>query len=121
MHDALIGQLARIDELTVLSRTSTLRYRETDQTMGDIASELGVEGLVEGSVFQAGDTVRINVQLVRGSPEEHLWSEDYVAELSNALSLHGRVARSIARQIQLTLSPREAARLAEQHEVDPEA
>ena len=121
MHDALISQLARIDELTVLSRTSTLRYRETDQTIGEIANELGVQALVEGSVFQAGDTVRITVQLVRAEPEEHLWTDDYVAELSNALSLHGRVARSIAREVELTLSPREAARLAQASEVDPDA
>ena len=121
MHEALISQLARIGELTVLSRTSTLRYRESDKTMGEIAADLEVDALVEGSVFRAGDTVRITVQLVRGSPEEHLWTEDYVDELSNALALHGRVARAIARQIQLTLSPREAARLAEGNEIAPEA
>lgn len=121
MHDALISELARIEGLTVLSRTSTLRYRETDLSLGQIASELGAEGLVEGSVFQAGDTVRITVQLVRGSPEEHLWTDSYLGDLSNALSLHGRVARSIADEIRLALSPEAEARLAEEHDVDPRA
>jgi TolB-like protein/Tfp pilus assembly protein PilF len=121
LHDVLIGELAGISELTVISRTSVMRYRDTDQPLGSIAAELGVDALVEGSVFRAGDTVRINVQLIRGSPEEHLWQDRYDGRLSEALGLQTRVAEAIAREIRLALSPREAERLARRTEVDPAA
>lgn len=121
MHEALISELARIDELTVLSRTSTLRYRETDRPVGEIARELGTQGIIEGSVFRSGDSVRITVQLVRGSPEEHLWAESYTGDISRALSLHSRVARAIADEIRLTLTPEEKRHLAAADSVDPRA
>jgi TolB-like protein len=121
LHDILIGELAGISELTVISRTSVLRFRETEQPMGEIAAELGVDALLEGSVFRAGDTVRISVQLVRGSPEEHLWHDHYEGRLNEALNLQTRVAQAVAQEIRLTLSPREAERLARRTEVDPAA
>lgn len=121
LHDILIGELAGISDLTVISRTSVLRYRDTDRTMAEIAAELGVDALVEGSVFRAGDTVRIGVQLIRGSPEEHLWQDRYEGRLNEALALQTRVAQAIAQQIRLALSPREAQRLARRPEVDPAA
>jgi tetratricopeptide (TPR) repeat protein len=89
--------------------------------MGEIAAELNVDALVEGSVFRAGDTVRIIVQLIRGSPEDHLWQDRYEGRLSEALGLQARVAEAIAREIRLALSPREAERLARRTEVDPAA
>jgi TolB-like protein/Tfp pilus assembly protein PilF len=121
LHDLLIGELAGISELTVISRTSVMRYRDTDRSMGEIAAELNVDALVEGSVFRAGDTVRIIVQLIRGSPEDHLWQDRYEGRLSEALGLQARVAEAIAREIRLALSPREAERLARRTEVDPAA
>jgi TolB-like protein/Flp pilus assembly protein TadD len=121
LHDLLIGELAGISELTVISRTSVMRYRDTDRSMGEIAAELEVDALVEGSVFRAGDTVRINVQLIRGAPEDHLWQDRYEGRLSEALGLQTRVAEAIAREIRLALSPREAERLARRTEVDPAA
>jgi len=121
LHDILIGELAGISELTVISRTSVMRYRDTDRSMGEIAAELGVDALVEGSVFRAGDTVRVSVQLIRGSPEEHLWQDRYEGRLSEALGLQTRVAEAIAGEIRLALSPREAERLARRTEVDPAA
>jgi TolB-like protein/Tfp pilus assembly protein PilF len=121
LHDILIGELAGISELRVISRTSVMRYRDTDQSVGEIAAALDVDALVEGSIFRAGDTVRINVQLIRGSPEEHLWREVYEGRLSEALSLQTRVAEAIAGEIRLALSPREAERLARRTEVDPAA
>jgi TolB-like protein len=121
LHDILIGELAGISELTVISRTSVMRYRDTDRAMGEIAAELGVDALVEGSVFRAGDTVRINVQLIRGAPEGHLWQDRYEGRLSEALALQTRVAEAIAGEIRLALSPREAERLAQRTEVDPAA
>jgi TolB-like protein/cytochrome c-type biogenesis protein CcmH/NrfG len=121
LHDILIGELAGITELTVISRTSVHRYRDSDKSIGEIAGELGVDALIEGSVFRAGDTVRINVQLVRGSPEDHLWNDRYEGRLSEALDLQTRVAEAIAREVRLALSPREAERLARRREVDPAA
>ncbi|UCC71944.1 MAG: tetratricopeptide repeat protein [Gemmatimonadota bacterium] len=121
LHDVLIGELAGISELTVISRTSVVRYRDTDRPLGEIASELGVDALVEGSVFRAGDSVRVTVQLVRGAPEEHLWQDRYEGRLSEAFGLQARVAEAIAREIRLALSPREAERLARRTEVDPAA
>ncbi len=121
LHDVLIGELAGISDLTVISRTSVMRYRDTDHSMAEIAAELNVDALVEGSVFRAGDTVRITVQLIRGSPEEHLWQDRYEGQLSEALGLQARVAEAIAGEIRLALSPREAERLARHTEVDPAA
>lgn len=121
LHDILIGELAGISELTVISRTSVMRYRDTDRSMGEIAAELDVDALVEGSVFRAGDSVRVNVQLIRGSPEKHLWQDRYEGRLSEALGLQTRVAEAIAREIRLALSPREAERLARRTEIDPAA
>ncbi|UCC83110.1 MAG: tetratricopeptide repeat protein [Gemmatimonadota bacterium] len=121
LHDILIGELAGISELRVISRTSVMRYRDTEHSMGEIAAELGVDALIEGSVFRSGDTVRITVQLIRGAPEEHLWQERYEGRLSEALGLQTRVAEAIAHEIRLALSPREAERLARRTEVDPAA
>jgi TolB-like protein/Tfp pilus assembly protein PilF len=121
LHDVLIGELAGISDLRVMSRTSVMRYRDTRPSMSEIAAELGVDALVEGSVFRAGDTVRITVQLIRGSPEDHLWQDRYEGRLSEALGLQARVAEAIAREIRLALSPQEAERLARRTEVDPAA
>ncbi|MGD2217922.1 MAG: tetratricopeptide repeat protein [Gemmatimonadales bacterium] len=119
LHDVLIGELAGISELTVISRTSVMRYRDTDRLLGEIAAELGVDALVEGSVFHAGDSVRVTAQLVRGAPEEHIWQGRYEGRLSQAFGLQTQVAEAIAREIRLALSPREAERLARRTEVDP--
>ncbi|NIN71112.1 MAG: tetratricopeptide repeat protein [Gemmatimonadetes bacterium] len=121
LHDVLIGELAGISELRVISRTSVMRYRDTEHSMGEIAAELDVDALIEGSVFRSGDTVRITVQLIRGAPEEHLWQERYEGRLSEALGLQTRVAEAIAGEIRLALSPHEAERLARRTEVDPAA
>jgi TolB-like protein/Tfp pilus assembly protein PilF len=122
MHDALIGELARIGALRVISRTSTLRYEKTTKSIPDIARELGVDAIVEGSVHRAGDSVRIQVQLIEASPaERHVWSNAYGRDLRNVLALHGEVARAIAREIRVTLTPREAARLTTARVVNPEA
>ncbi len=121
LHDVLIGELAGISELRVISRTSVMRYRDTEHSMGEIAAELDVDALIEGSVFRSGDTVRITVQLIRGAPEEHLWQDRYEGRLSEALGLQTRVAEAIAGEIRLALSPHEAERLARRTEVDPAA
>jgi eukaryotic-like serine/threonine-protein kinase len=121
MHDAMIGELARLDGLEVISRTSVRSYRNSDKTASQIAAELGVDAVVEGSVFSDGRTVRVQAQLIGVRPERHLWAESYDRQLGDALALHRDVARSVAGAIQLTLTPRDQIRLATSARVDPEA
>ncbi|HEM46827.1 MAG TPA: hypothetical protein ENO23_07255, partial [Alphaproteobacteria bacterium] len=124
MHDVLIGELSHLDSLAVISRTSVQRYRgRTDLTAGEIAGELGVDALLEGSVFRQGDTVRINVQLIRVRPEDHLWEGQYEGRLSQALAMQARIAEAVAHEIRLALSARTADYLSgrEETEIDPAA
>jgi serine/threonine-protein kinase len=119
MHDALIAELAQISALTVISRQSVLRYRDTEMTVPEIARELGVDAVVEGTVFRAGDTVRITAQLLRAFPEEdHLWANSYDKDLRDVLALHSEVVQAIATEINVTLTPEDAGRLARTREVD---
>jgi serine/threonine-protein kinase len=120
MHDALISRLAQIGALRVISRTSTLRFRNTSRSIGEIADELGVSAVVEGSVLRAGDSVRIQVQLIQARPRErHLWAQTFDRDTRSVLSGQSDVAEAIARQIGVRLTPAEEARLAVSHEVDP--
>lgn len=121
MHEALISALSRISALTVISRTSTMRYRDTDMLVPEIAEELGVDAIVEGSVLKAGDQVRITAQLIDGRTDKHLWTEKYDRDLRNILSLHSEVAQAIAEEIRVTLTPEEEAYLASARPIDPEA
>lgn len=123
LHDVLIGELSHLDSLAVISRTSVLRFRDTELTVGEIAGELGVDALLEGSVFRQGDTVRVNVQLIRARPEDHIWEGQYEGRLSQALALQARVAESVADEIRLVLSEPTTDYLAgrTQTEVDPAA
>jgi tetratricopeptide (TPR) repeat protein len=107
----MINELGKIQQLVVLSRTSVLRYRDTELPASRIASELGVDGLIEGSVFRAGDSVRINVQLVRADPERTLWTASYEGTLGEALGLHRRVAQAVAREVRVSLAAEESRRL----------
>ncbi len=120
MHDALIAELARISELSVISRTSANRYSDTDLTIPDIAAELGVANVVEGSVFRAGDQLRIQAQLIDGKTDEHLWAKTYERELSDVLNLHKEVTRDIAREVQVTLTDVERVNLAVKRQVHPD-
>jgi len=120
MHDALITELALISSLTVISRTSTLRYEKTKLTIPEIARELNVSMIVEGSVFKSGDQVRIQVQLIGSYPERHLLAQTYDRNLSRVLELQAEVTRDIAEKIKLTLTPQEHTRLADARIVDPE-
>ncbi len=122
MHDALITQLARIGALTVISRQSVLRYRETEKSVPEIAREIGVDAVIEGSVFQAGDTVRITAQLLRARPaERHLWAGTYEKDLRDVLALQANVAQAIASEIHVTVRARGQARLTRVRTVNPEA
>lgn len=119
MHDALIAELAQIEALTVISRTSVQRYRDTELSISEIAAELNVDAIVEGSVLRADNQVRITAQLVGVSPERHLWVEVYDGEMRDILSLQSQVATAVAREIRVTVTPEEQARLGRTRPVDP--
>ncbi len=121
MTEALINELGQIGELTVISRTSVMRYKETDKTLPEIARELNVDAVVEASVLRSGDQVRITAQLIRANPERQMWAESYERDARDVLLLHSEVARAIAGEIQVTLTPQEQARLASVRVVSPEA
>ncbi|MDA2914474.1 tetratricopeptide repeat protein, partial [Acidobacteriia bacterium AH_259_A11_L15] len=121
MHEALITDLSRIRALKVISRTSVMRYQDTDKPIPEIARELGVDAVVEGSVLRVGNQVRITAQLIHGATDEHLWAEAYERDLTNILVLQREVAQAIAREINIAVTPEEQARLASARPVNPEA
>ena len=108
MTEALIADLSRVRGLRVISRTSSMAYRDSGKTLPVIARELNVDAIVEGSVLRADDRVRITAQLIRASSDEHLWSDSYDRALRDILAVHSEVARAIAGQIELRLAGREA-------------
>ena len=114
VHDELLTNLARIKELKVISRTSVLNYRGTTKKMRQIGEELGVANILEGGVQRAGNTVRINVQLIDAATDEHLWAEVYDRQLSteNIFAIQTEIARAIANELEATLSPQEQEILA---------
>jgi transcriptional regulator len=121
MTDALISDLARVRALRVISRTSVMRYRGSRRSLPEIARELNVQAVVEGSVLHAGDRVRITVQLIDAARDLHLWAESYEGELRNVLKLQAEVARAITREIQVVVTPQEQAVLGKSVTVNPEA
>ena len=122
MHDALIGELGQISSLRVISRTSALRYRDSDMLLPDIANELGVNTIVEGSVLGAGDSLRILIQLIDVFPKErHLLTEnEYYDDMHNILTIQTSVAEDIAQKIRIKLSKDEEQLLAKSNTVNPE-
>ncbi len=121
MQDELIGHLAKLGKLRVISRTSTLKYQSDRLSMAQIADELNVDLIVEGSLMKYGDSVRIQVQLIEANENEnHLWNQMYTKPIKNVLNMHSEVTRDIAKSIRLTLSPSEQDQLT-QREVNPEA
>jgi TolB-like protein/tetratricopeptide (TPR) repeat protein len=120
MHEALIGSLARIDGLRVISRTSVMRYTDTDKPLPEIARELGVATVIEGSVNPVDDRVRITVQLIDGAHDSHIWSEEYDRDLRDVLVLMSQVAASVAEQVEVALSPEDEEILGAAQPVDPE-
>lgn len=117
MTEELITDLAQIGSLKVISRTSTKRYRNTSKSLPEIARELNVEGIVEGSVQQSGGRVRITTQLVHGPSDSHIWARSYERDLQNVLALEQDVAHAIVEEIRATITPREKARLSRNRSV----
>lgn len=121
MTEALISTLGKIRALKVISRTSVMQYEETKKSLQEIAKELSVDGIVEGAVLQVGDRVRITVRLIEVKSERQLWAGAYVQDLSNVLVLQNEVARAIAREVRIAVTPEEQETLARAEPVDPEA
>ena len=121
MTDALISDLARLRALRVISRTSVMRYQDTRAPLRQIAAELNVDAVVEGSVLRVGDRVRITARLVDALRDQHIWSDTYERDLRDVLRLHAEVAQAISRQVSASLTSQEQAALAAAPEVNPEA
>jgi serine/threonine protein kinase/tetratricopeptide (TPR) repeat protein len=121
MTEALIAALAQVSAIRVISRTSAMHYKGTTRTVPEIARELGVDGIIEGSVMRAGERVRITAQLVHAATDRHLWAHTYERDLRDVLHLQGEVARAVADEIQVTLTPQERARLVRTRPVNVEA
>jgi len=121
MTEALITDLGKISALRVISRTSVVQYKGTKKTLPEIARELNVDGLVEGTVLRSGNHLRITANLLQASPEKHLWAESYESDVGDVLALQGQVAQAIAREIQVKLTPEEQKLLANTRPVDPQA
>jgi TolB-like protein/tetratricopeptide (TPR) repeat protein len=121
MTDELIAGLGQFSASRVISRTSTMTYKGTTKTLPQIARELGADTVVEGSVLRQGNQVRITAQLIDATTDHHLWARSYVRNLNDVLTLQGEVARTIADQIRIVVTPDEQARLARPRIVDPDA
>ena len=121
MTDALIDQLSKISALRVISRTSVMLYKATKKRLPEIARELNVDAVVEGTVLRSGDRVRITAQLIHAATDKHLWGQSYERDLRDALVLQSDVARAIAEEIRVKVPRREQARLASVHASNPEA
>jgi len=121
MTDELISDLGQIGALRVISRTSVMAYKHAHKPLPQIARELNVDAVVEGTVLRSGDQVRITAQLIEASADKHLWSQSYEGELRDTLALQKKVAKAIADQIRLNLSPQEKAALQNVRVVNPRA
>jgi TolB-like protein/DNA-binding winged helix-turn-helix (wHTH) protein/tetratricopeptide (TPR) repeat protein len=121
MTDELISDLGQISALRVISRTSVMAYKHSRKPLPDIARELNVDAIVEGTVLRSGDQVRITAQLIEGASDRHIWSQSYQGELRDTLALQSTVARAIAGQIRISVNPQEQAALRNVAVVNPVA
>jgi TolB-like protein/DNA-binding winged helix-turn-helix (wHTH) protein/Tfp pilus assembly protein PilF len=121
MTDQLITDLAKVGSLRVISRTSVMRYKGTRKALPEIARELNVAAVVEGSVIRSGRRVRVTAQLVQATTDQHLWAETYDRDLGDILKLQGEVADAIAGQVRAQLTPTQEALIRRAHAVNPDA
>jgi TolB-like protein/DNA-binding winged helix-turn-helix (wHTH) protein/tetratricopeptide (TPR) repeat protein len=121
LADALLTELGRIHELKVISRTSTLRYAGTRQTIPEIARELGVDAVVEGSVLRTPERVRVTVQLIDGRTDHHLWANSYERPIHDLIALQQDLVGAIVREMGVAVTPEVAARLATRRAIAPAA
>jgi serine/threonine-protein kinase len=121
MTEELIACLAQVRALRIISRTSVMRYKGQRKAIPEIARELNVDAVVEGSVRRAGDRVRITAQLIDAASERHLWAKSYERDLKEVFALQGEVAAAICEEIQVSVTPREETRLRDARAVNPQA
>jgi TolB-like protein/DNA-binding winged helix-turn-helix (wHTH) protein/Tfp pilus assembly protein PilF len=119
--DALIGDLANIRELHVISRTSSMHYKGTKKSLPEIAREINVDAVVEGTVQRSGDQILIRAQLIHAATDRHLWVRDYKRDMRDVLDLQSEIAQAIAREVQIQMTPAEQARLTSTRPVAPKA
>ena len=121
MTEALITELGQISALRVISRTSAMHYKGTRKTLPEIARELKVDGVVEGTVSRSGKRVRVTAQLIEAATDRHLWAKSYDRDLQDILALQDEVARTVADEIKVKMTSHEQVRLASARPVNPEA
>jgi len=121
MTEELIACLAQVRALRIISRTSVMRYKGQRKSITEIARELNVDAVVEGSVRRAGDRVRITAQLIDASTERHLWAQSYERDMTEVLALQGDVAAAIVAEIKVSVTPQEETRLKDARAVTPDA
>ncbi len=121
MTEELTTQLAQISALRVISRTSVMQYKDSKKSLPQIAKELGVDAVVEGSVMRSGDKVRITAQLIQASTDKHLWAKSYEGDARDVLGLQQEVAHAIANEVKVRLTPQEETRLSMSRPVNPAA
>jgi DNA-binding winged helix-turn-helix (wHTH) protein/TolB-like protein/Tfp pilus assembly protein PilF len=121
LTDELIADLGQIGSLRVISRTSVKRYKGARKPLPEIARELDVDAVVEGTVLRSGDQVRITAQLIQARVDKHLWADTYQGDVRDVLGLQNQVASAIARQIRVKLSPEQQAALQNVRAINPEA
>jgi TolB-like protein/DNA-binding winged helix-turn-helix (wHTH) protein/Tfp pilus assembly protein PilF len=119
--DALIGDLAKLPGLHVISRTSSMHYKGTKKSLPEIAREIKVDAIVEGSVQRSGDRVVIRAQLIHAATDHHLWVQTYERPMSDVLDVQSEIAQTIARQVHVQMTPADEARLVTRHQVSPKA
>ena len=121
MTEALITDLTKLGAVKVTSRTSIMRYKKSHKSLPEIAQELNVDGVIEGSVIRSGNRVRIVAQLIQARTDQHLWAETYERDLGDVLKLQSEVAQAIAQQVRVQLTPQQKARLHSTPVVNPAA
>jgi TolB-like protein/DNA-binding winged helix-turn-helix (wHTH) protein/Tfp pilus assembly protein PilF len=121
MTEELTTDLGKISALRVISRTSAMQYKGSKKSLPEIARELNVDAIVEGTVARSGSQVRITANLLQASPEKHLWAGSYEREVGDALTVQGQLSQAVAREIQVTLTQKEQDLLAASRPVNPEA
>jgi len=121
MTDVLTNDLSQISELKVISRTSAMRYKNTDKSLPQIARELNVNTVVEGMVLPSGNRVRITAELVQGATDQHLWASSYERNIQDVLALQGDIAQAIAAEVRVKLTPQEQVRLSRASPLNLEA
>jgi serine/threonine protein kinase/Tfp pilus assembly protein PilF len=121
MTEELTTDLSKISALRVISRTSAMHYKGTNKTLPEIARELNVDGVVEGSVMRSGNRVRITAELIHAQTDQHVWAETYERDLDDVLRLQSEVAQTIAQQVRVQLTPEQKAQLGSAPRVDPAA